>query len=115
MKPKPTITTIVRRSIRELRSARQLTQAQVSEAAGISIDAMSRIENGSRSPSLHTLERIAPVFGVRVADLLSEEALPAPTQPAAIRKIVSLLEREPTSVQRAAEKMVAVLVAACEE
>ncbi len=66
-----------------------------------------------RTDTLHTLDRIATVLGVRVADLLSEEAQPAPKWPSAIMRIVSLLEREPTSVQRAAEKMVAVLVAAC--
>ncbi len=113
MKLKRTNTDIVRRRIRELRTARQLNQAQVSEAAGISVDALSRIENGGRSPSLHTLARIAPVFGVRVADLLSEEPPPAPKQSAAIRKMVSLLEREPEMLRRAAEKMIVVLVEAC--
>ncbi len=115
MNPKKVIADIVRRRIRELRDARQLTQAQVSEAAEISVDAMSRIEGGSRVPSLHTLERIAPVLGVRVVDLLSEAPLPEPEWPPAIRKIVSLLEGEPDSVQRGAEKMVKVLVAACRE
>ncbi len=57
MKSKTTITDIVCRRICELRETRQMTQSQVSEAAGISVDAMGRIETGGRVPSLYTLER----------------------------------------------------------
>jgi transcriptional regulator with XRE-family HTH domain len=46
-----------------------MTQAQLAEAAGLSNDAVSRIERGDREARLITLERLASALGVQVADL----------------------------------------------
>jgi transcriptional regulator with XRE-family HTH domain len=62
--PTKTIEAAVRARIRELRTARGLTQEQLCEHAGISIDAITRIESGSRTPTLSTLASIAKALGV---------------------------------------------------
>jgi transcriptional regulator with XRE-family HTH domain len=51
--------------IRALRAARELTQNQLAEEAGLSVDAIRRIERGAFSPSLETLRRLS--HGLRVS------------------------------------------------
>lgn len=46
-----------------------MTQEQFAEAVGISVDFLSLIERGINAPSFETLECIARVLKVRVADL----------------------------------------------
>lgn len=52
--------------IYELRTKAGLTQAEVAELAGISNNMLSRIERGSRNPSLHVLERLAKALDIEV-------------------------------------------------
>jgi len=44
--------------IRELRKERGLTQEQLAEGSGLSVDAVRRIERGAFSPSLATLRKL---------------------------------------------------------
>jgi transcriptional regulator with XRE-family HTH domain len=44
--------------IRELRLARSLTQEDLAEGSGLSVDAIRRIERGAFSPSLETLRKL---------------------------------------------------------
>jgi transcriptional regulator with XRE-family HTH domain len=55
--------------IRTARLGQDLTQERVYLAAGISRAALQAIEGGTRDPRLSTLQRIARVLGVHVADL----------------------------------------------
>ena len=55
--------------IREIRKDRDLTLAELSHNAGISIPYLSDIERGNRHGSKRALERIAEALGVTVADL----------------------------------------------
>ncbi len=57
--------------VRALREGRGWTQEQLAEAAGLSRDAISRIERGDREPKLVTLEAIAAAVGVDVARLMA--------------------------------------------
>jgi transcriptional regulator with XRE-family HTH domain len=103
----------VRQKIRELRAERGFTQEQLCERAGISIDAVSRIEGGSRVPTLETIERLAKAFSVSPAVFLEKAPMvvpPRPPQP--LRRILSLLEGQPENVQRLAEQAVAVVLRA---
>ena len=50
--------------IRELRTARRLTQRALAAEAGITAMALSRIELGSRLPSPQTIRALARVLGV---------------------------------------------------
>jgi len=48
-----------------------LTQAKLAEKAHLSIDSISRIERGERTPSLETMESISRVLGVEPMELLN--------------------------------------------
>jgi transcriptional regulator with XRE-family HTH domain len=54
-----------------LRRAAGLTQALLSQAAGLSPSAVGLIEQGRSTPALGTLESIASALGVTVADLVT--------------------------------------------
>jgi transcriptional regulator with XRE-family HTH domain len=109
------VSDIVRRRIRELRAQYQLTQESLCDHAGISIDAISRIESGSRVPTLDTLERIAAAFGLRVVDLIGVGEPPPPAHPPSIQKIIKLLESQPPTVHKAVEKIIKTLAQALSE
>jgi transcriptional regulator with XRE-family HTH domain len=112
-KDRPSLDEIVRLRIRELRVERGLTQEQLCERAGISIDAVSRIEGGSRVPTLDTIERLARAFAVSPLTFL-ERASAAPKSQTSphLRRVLALLEGQPEEVQRLAEQFVSVLVRA---
>ena len=50
-----------------------MTQAALAEAVGVKWNAIARLEIGARRPSIDLLDRLADVFGCRVADLLPEQ------------------------------------------
>jgi transcriptional regulator with XRE-family HTH domain len=60
--------------IRRLRIKRDLLQEDLANLAGISVEALSRIENGRSEPTRRTLAKLAPVLGVTPA-YLDEKAL----------------------------------------
>ena len=55
--------------IKKLRKVHDLTQEQLAEQAGISVDFLSLIERGKNAPSFETLEKIAHAFQVSVKEL----------------------------------------------
>ena len=57
----------------QLRSEAGMTQAEIAEKANLSIDSISRIERGDRSPSFESLERIAAALGTDPVQLLNFE------------------------------------------
>lgn len=98
---------LVRRRIQLLRVQRGLTQEAPCERAAISLDAVSRIEGGSRVPTLDTVERIAAALDVSVEELLRSQPPPRAVRRAVpVQRVVALLERQPASVQSAAEGVV---------
>ena len=103
---------IVRQRLRRLRLERCFTQETLCDRAGISIDAVSRIEGGSRVPTLDTLEKLADALGVRVVDLVRTTELPTLKLSPNLQRIVNLLEGEPPAVQTAAEKVVKAILQA---
>jgi transcriptional regulator with XRE-family HTH domain len=58
--------------IRELRMKRGWSLEELAEAAGLSRDAVVRIEQGSRNPRLGTAEQLAVALGVALADVIDE-------------------------------------------
>jgi len=56
-----------------MRSERGLTQEQLAERAGISVDFLSLIERGKSSPSFENLDELADALDVPVAELFSFE------------------------------------------
>lgn len=59
--------------IRVLRGRLALTQEQLAERAGISVDFLSLIERGKNSPSFENLDGLAAALGVTVAQLFAFE------------------------------------------
>lgn len=61
--------------IRLLRGECGLTQEQLAERAGISVDFLSLIERGKNSPSFDNLDDLADALDVTVAQLFSFEGV----------------------------------------
>jgi transcriptional regulator with XRE-family HTH domain len=61
--------------VRRLRVARQMSQEDLADAAELSQDQISEIENAKHSTTLGNIQRLAFAFGVTVADLLREAQL----------------------------------------
>lgn len=57
--------------VRARRKARAMTQAQLSEAAGLSEEWLRRIERGAGAPSFDALEALARALACSVADLFA--------------------------------------------
>ncbi|MFH1327316.1 MAG: helix-turn-helix transcriptional regulator [Candidatus Bathyarchaeota archaeon] len=60
--------------LKQLREALGLSQAVLAERAALTAAAICQFENGSRSPSLKTLQQLAKALGVSIADLLENES-----------------------------------------
>lgn len=52
-----------------MRRTRQLTQAQLAEAANLSVDFISLIERGRNAPSFDTIERLAEALDTPICQL----------------------------------------------
>lgn len=61
------------RRVAEHRRARNWTLATLAEQVGLSTTQLSRIESGSRQPSVGTLIEIAHAFGVTLSELVDEQ------------------------------------------
>ncbi len=55
----------------QLRKDAGITQAKLAADTNLSIDLISRIERGERSPSLETIEKISKALNIRPVDLLN--------------------------------------------
>ena len=58
--------------VRRLRKSLDLTVTELGAAAGISAGMLSKIENGTISPSLSTLSALAHALNVSISDLFAE-------------------------------------------
>lgn len=106
----------VRASVKTLRTAHGLTQEALSERAGLSADAINRIEHASRTPTLETVDRIAQALGVKVGAIVDgDRSPPVLGLPRPLNQLVALLERQPAHVQDASLKLVRVLVGAVKD
>lgn len=68
------VTLIIGKRIKQLRSSRGLTQNQIASEVGISLRSMGQIERGEANPSLNTLLQLAAVFEVPLAEMLNYDA-----------------------------------------
>lgn len=68
-KPIPTLQTKFGLQLRYLRRKKDLTQEQLAESVGISVEFLSNIERGKNAPSFQTLERISLALSVPVKRL----------------------------------------------
>jgi transcriptional regulator with XRE-family HTH domain len=56
--------------LRELRQARNLTQAELAGQAHVALSHLSKLESGDASPGLDLLDRLAKSLGMTVTELL---------------------------------------------
>ncbi len=64
--------------LRALRQQRGLTLGEVSEATGVSVSTLSRLEGGQRRPNLELLLPLARLFRVPLDDLVGAPSLGDP-------------------------------------
>jgi len=55
--------------LRVIRERAFLTQAELAEAAGISLITLNRLENGKQKPSFKTIRKLAEALGVKPGDI----------------------------------------------
>lgn len=87
----------VGRRLRELRQQAGLTQPELGERAHMAAAEISKIENGRRTPTLETLERLTRALGVAVQDVV----MPAPqsdAHEALLAQITMRLRGQPVEV-----------------
>lgn len=81
------------RRVQQLRKASGLSQEELAQAIGKTVNTVSNIERGLNSTRLNTIGVIADTFGVRVADLF-EEPGPATSKDQERRREVAKLIAE---------------------
>jgi len=64
--------------LRHLRTARDLTIAQLAERSGVSSGLISQIERGNSNPSIKTLQRLRAALGVNLWEFLEDRSSAAP-------------------------------------
>jgi transcriptional regulator with XRE-family HTH domain len=72
--PRVTVAEAFQRTLESLLKARNLTQTQLAEMAGLDISTISRLIGGSRVDRFDSIEKIRAAFGLRPADLFDEDA-----------------------------------------
>lgn len=77
----------IARNIRELRSARGITQEQAASDAGIDVSWWGRIERGTTNPTVSMLDKVATALGASLPDLFVRPML-SPTTNAAVGRAV---------------------------
>jgi transcriptional regulator with XRE-family HTH domain len=93
--------------VRQARSRRRLTQAQLAEATGITDETIGRIERAACEPSLSSLVAIATALEVSLDALLGltqqdfNNLQPARQPPTAMMRLARRLARLPPGAQRA--------------
>ncbi|HEY0690012.1 MAG: hypothetical protein QOI36_6029 [Pseudonocardiales bacterium] len=89
--------------LRAVREQREATLAQLSQASGVSVSTLSRLESGGRKPTLELLLRLARAHGMPVEELLTERPTSDPrVQPEPITRngrTMLPLTRRPGGVQ----------------
>src|SRR5579871_2043036 len=93
------ITSRLGRRVRELRRARGLSQVELAHAARMSRVFVGDVENGQKSASVDTLDKLANALGVEVAELFKgkkrENASRTSARERLLGRIAMLVENAP--------------------
>lgn len=89
----------IRQRVRALRTENGLTLNEVAQKAGLTLDAVSKIEGGRRTPSLPTVIKLARALSVPPSELFAEED---PSLSPALRALVAALDDKSVEVQQVA-------------
>jgi len=95
-----------------LRNERHMTQTELAEAAGLTVEAVSRIERSKRIPRLGSLVKLAEGLGVTLSELLDFEDHRArpPAYKAQVRKVADLLSTQPAAKVRLVAKIAELVI-----
>ena len=89
------------RCLRERRAAAGLTQEELAEKIGRSVDMISRMERGTNAASFETLERLGRALSVQPVELLGAKPMtPTVVDKARVRLIDQVLNANPAQLQR---------------
>lgn len=80
--------------LRHLRTARELTIAQLAERAGVSSGLISQIERGNSNPSIKTLQRLRAALGVNLWEFLDDRATGGASAPEASKFVCRKADRQ---------------------
>lgn len=73
-----TLKAVFGNNLRQCRKAKGWSQAQLAEAADLSLDMVGRLERGAAAPSFDTIEDLARAMGVPAATLFGSGSLKLP-------------------------------------
>lgn len=104
------VAVVIGNAARHARHELKLTQQQVAELIGVSVEFYSRMERGIAHPGLEVFLRMLDILGVRADTLLGLDAMHAaapaavpltsPDDPREMRQAVTALQKLPTSASR---------------
>ena len=94
--------------LRSLRRAKDMTQEQVAERAGLSLQSVGEIERGRGNPTLVNVERLAAALDVELMELFDLGDVKM-TREQAVQELLSLLDGATEEQVRALLTMVRVL------
>lgn len=100
---------LVGKRLREVRLQAGLTQPELGDRASMAAAEISKCENGRRTPTLETLERLARALGVTVQDLVTVQD-PRDEQEMLLDQIVLRLRGQSTATLQRVAAVVDALV-----
>ena len=95
--------------IRRTRNSAGLSQRELARRAGLSMDAVHRIENGSRQPNLKTFLELSNALGTSPTELLGGPVSKRRFRPR-VERLAVFLEGQPDRVVEAVDKCTRVMV-----
>lgn len=99
------------RHVRSLRRARGFTQAVLAERAGLSEDTIRRLEHGTFSPSLRTVNQLVGGLGLPLRTLF--EAMDVGHEDPDLEVLIGMLRTHPELPTRAIAALVREMVESC--
>lgn len=104
------IITLITKNLKRLREFKKLSQKEVSVASGVPQGQYSRIENGKVEPSVSTLEKLAKVFEISVAEFFKSDDVNEELNLPLLDKI-KLIDKLGEEEQKALFKMIDLAIA----
>jgi transcriptional regulator with XRE-family HTH domain len=98
------------RGLQRTRKQRSLTQAELAEAAGLSVQMVAALEQGDKAPSLATLDRLCEAMRTRASELFAAGEPRAPISSEPQERVNALLRVLP---RRQQEDVVEIVVRVC--
>ena len=96
---------LITKNLKHLRELKNLSQKEVSAASGVPQGQYSRIENGKVEPSVSTLEKLAKVFEVSIAEFFKSAGIDEEINLPLLDKI-KLIDKLGEEEQKALFKMI---------